>query len=121
MEVVQPDHVRIVVSYLTEKPGGGGFGTEASGAKDAMPQGVETVIPDISDGHGGDGIVRAAPPVGDAAGMPLLFQPTAGGENDFSRTAVACHGVDEEIFHVSSLPSSCRKRLTYCPVQISGV
>ena len=121
VQIVQPDHIRVIFPDLPEKAGRGCPGAEAAGAEDTVAEGVKPVVPGTSDGYGGHTALRSLPPIGDAAGVALLLQPFTGGQNDSAGAAEAGDGIDKQIFHVSSLPRSSRKRRTYWAVQMSGV
>lgn len=121
VQIVQPDHIRVIFPDLPEKTGCGCPGAEAAGAEDAVAEGVKPVVPGTSDGYGGHSALCSLPPIGDAAGVALLLQPLTGGQNDSAGAAEAGDGIDKQIFHVSSLPRSSRKRRTYWAVQMSGV
>ena len=121
VQVVQPDHVRIIFPDLTKKTGSGGPGAEAAGAKDSVGKRVKPIVPGVSNGHGGDVAIHRLPPIGDAAGVALPLQLFTGGQDDSAGAAEAGYGIDEEVFHASSLPRSSRKRRTYWAVHTSGV
>ena len=123
VEIVEPDHIRVVFPDLGEKGLGGGIGAEASCAEYAVPQSVEVVVQLGADGQGLH--IPAAlglPAVGQQAGVSRRLELPGGLQHQLAGAAGSCGDVDKQVFHgFASPPSRSRKRLTYFRVQISGV
>ena len=120
VEIVKPDHVRVVFPDLGEEGLGGGVGAEASGAENAVPQSVEVVVQLGADGQGLH--IAAAlglPAIGQQAGVSRRLELPGGFQHQLAGASGSRGDVDKQIFHGSaSPPSRSWKRLTYFWVQI---
>ena len=120
VEIVEPDHVRVVFPDPGEEGLGGGVGAEASCAEDAVPQSVEVVVQLGADGQGLH--IAAAlglPAIGQQAGVSRRLELPGGFQHQLTGAAGSRGDVDKQILHGSaSPPSRSWKRLTYFWVQI---
>ena len=100
VEIVQPDHIRVVFPQLPQKPAGGSLRAEARVVQHPGLEGMEPHLQLRTNAHRGH--IRAAacvPAVGQKALVSLGHQGTALLCRDAPGAADARHRVDEKIFH----------------------
>ena len=105
VNIVQPDHVRVVFPDPGKKPPGRPPGAEAGIVQQTAFRPVEPIVHGRTDAHRGNiAAICLFTAKGEHALMPLRHQPTALLRRDAPRAAKAGNGVDEQVFHASRLP-----------------
>ena len=104
VDIVQPDHVRVIFSDPFEEGGGDSFGAKAAVIQHPAFQRVKLHIEIRTDSHRLDVLtVGFHPSVGEHTGMSLSIQLPAFVRRDAARAAVSGHHIDKQILHPARL------------------
>ena len=105
VNIMQPDHIRVVFPDQSKKPPGRPPGAEAGIVQQTAFRPVEPKIQGRTDAHRGNvAAICLFTAKGEHALMLLRHQPPALLRRDAPRAAKTGNGVDEQVFHASRLP-----------------